>query len=544
MSVTIADLLKLPSLSNAEVVAGKSGLNKIVASISVLEYAEPTALQDELFDNNEFYGSEIVITGFVNIKDDVEAQCKSIKRLHEVGEVGLILYYVGIFLPCIDKKVIDLADELGLSIICMPKNRMDLRYSEVIYEVIEAILKDKMADTYLVSEMLERISLLPVHQRSMDTVLRMLSDRMTCSFYLADSDFGIVNMANWPIISNVKLSNIGEYYGYDFNKIPKEPVSVQINRDICICSYVIKNENALPLYFIIVKEDGMLSMEICRQAAEVVQLFINIWSQGHGNVGTEELVKAILNDEPMKMRRLAEILHIDVKSIHHLLLIQPEKAFADKSQLEKFNHRIMKKTKNIINKSFSVNLVGIYNDCFVIFLGNEKVTNSKEIIIESILHELEEQGEHIILVSNFGLENTTEVRNAYITCINNLKQARSVYPDKMAISLQELRFVKKCREIIAEGEGAVENALDILSPIENSDEEQKKELYDTLEIFLLDAGLSILKTSEKLFLHKNTIKYRIGKLNKKFNFQINKMPESYELYKAAGIRRLLRSNQK
>lgn len=544
MSVTIADLLKLPSLSNAEVVAGQAGLTKIVASVSVLEYAEPTALQDDLFKNNEFYGSEIVITGFVHIKDDVEAQCQTIRRLHEVGEVGLIIYYVGIFLPCIDEKVTKLADELGFSLICMPKNRMDLRYSEVIYEVIEAILKDKMVDTYLVSEMLERISLLPVHQRSMDTVLRMLSDRMTCSFYLVDSDFVSVNQANWPSISNVGLFDVGEYYGNDLSKIPKEPKQVYINRNVCICCQQIKNENALPLHFIFVKENGMMSPEICRQVTEVVQLFVNIWSQSHGNVGSEELVKAILNDEPLKMRRLAEILHIDVKSIEHLILIKPEKVLRENSELQKFNNRMMKKVKSIVNKYFEVSLAGIYNDSFVIFMGKEKVRGSREMTVESILHDLAEQGEEIVLVSNFGLKNTKEVRNAYITAINYLKQARLIYPDKRSVSLQELCFAKTCQDIIAAGEDAVKNTLSVLTAIENSEEEQENELFLTLETYLLDAGSSVTKTAEKLYVHKNTIKYRIAKLNEKFNFPISKMPECYELYKAAAIQRILNSTQK
>ena len=37
MSIMVSDLLKLPSLRQAEVVGGHRGLNKIVSSISVLE---------------------------------------------------------------------------------------------------------------------------------------------------------------------------------------------------------------------------------------------------------------------------------------------------------------------------------------------------------------------------------------------------------------------------------------------------------------------------------------------------------------------------
>ena len=81
MSVTVADLMKLPCLQEAEVIAGRAGLNRIVSSVSVLEYADVSKLSDELFKNNEFYGSEIVITGFINIKDDVDAQCSNIQRL-------------------------------------------------------------------------------------------------------------------------------------------------------------------------------------------------------------------------------------------------------------------------------------------------------------------------------------------------------------------------------------------------------------------------------------------------------------------------------
>ena len=44
MSVTVEDLLKLPSLGGAKVAAGKSGLKKVVTSISVLEYANPQML--------------------------------------------------------------------------------------------------------------------------------------------------------------------------------------------------------------------------------------------------------------------------------------------------------------------------------------------------------------------------------------------------------------------------------------------------------------------------------------------------------------------
>ena len=41
MSVTVADLFKLPSLRQAKVLGGERGLGKTVSSISVLESVDP-----------------------------------------------------------------------------------------------------------------------------------------------------------------------------------------------------------------------------------------------------------------------------------------------------------------------------------------------------------------------------------------------------------------------------------------------------------------------------------------------------------------------
>ena len=42
MSLTVSQLLKLPCLRHAKVLAGHRSLDRIVTSISVLEYATPT----------------------------------------------------------------------------------------------------------------------------------------------------------------------------------------------------------------------------------------------------------------------------------------------------------------------------------------------------------------------------------------------------------------------------------------------------------------------------------------------------------------------
>ena len=171
MSVTIADLLTLPSMRGAQVLGGARGLSKIVSSISVLESTDPSVLIDCLFPKDEFFGSEIVITGFLNALDDVECQCANMRRLAAGGEVGLILFYVGVYLQKVDQRLIDVADELDFVLITMPEGQRMLRYSEVLNDVMECIYRDRMDNESIVSEILGRVSKLPEHHRSINTCL-------------------------------------------------------------------------------------------------------------------------------------------------------------------------------------------------------------------------------------------------------------------------------------------------------------------------------------------------------------------------------------
>lgn len=121
MSVTVADILNFPCLKGARVVAGREGLSKMVTSVSVLEFSEANDLQKDILSSIEFYGSELVITAFAHIPTNVQQQCDNIRRLAAVGEVGMILYYVGILMPKVDQALIDLADQLDFVLIVMPE---------------------------------------------------------------------------------------------------------------------------------------------------------------------------------------------------------------------------------------------------------------------------------------------------------------------------------------------------------------------------------------------------------------------------------------
>ncbi len=112
-----------------------------------------------------------------------------------------------------------------------------------------------------------------------------------------------------------------------------------------------------------------------------------------------------------------------------------------------------------------------------------------------------------------------------------------IYPRRRMFTIGDLCFAKDCRTLIQGSEAALGDCLDPLSPVQKDNEEL--DLAETLAVFLLDADSSVTMTSELLYLHKNTVKYRIRRISNLLGHKPDKMPEMLELYKACAVRRLL-----
>lgn len=522
MSVKFKALLSLPSLREAEVVAGEAGLEKQVTSISVLEQSNVTKLNKGLFNQADQYGSEVVISGLMTISHDVDAQVQTIKHLHHEGEIGLILYYVGVFIPEVDQRLIEICNELNFPLIVMPKGEPSLRYSEVIYEVIEVIVRQEMEDASFSKQMLEQISKLPTSQRNADTMLKMLTDRTRSSIVLTDIRDQILNTETWPRINTLDLVYmISQTTNSDIQEV--EEVSI-VKRPIYH-----NGMEAMQLYMF--KENQPLTENMVKQTAEVVQIFMNLWGQNHEIVNTQELVKAILHDESVKMRRLGAILHIDVGSISNVWFIHVAKPA--------LRNEVMEWLKEELSLRFNVLLVELFGPTIAVFMDAGKMHENIETIAFEVSHHLQKEKVKHTIVQYLGMNTTTDVQAAYIKMEEHLAQVELLYPQQVIFTQLHFQFATECEKIIVEGERSIRQALVPLQPLM-----QHEELLDTLAVFLLDAENHYAKAGELLFVHMNTIKYRIKRINEIVHYSVTKLPESLTYYRAIAIWRLLKNTEK
>lgn len=524
MSVFVSDILKLPALHGAKLLGGKSALSRIVSTVTVLEYANPDILH-KVSHGNEYYRSEIDIGGFLNVPEDVELQVKCIRRMAEEGIVGLILYYVGIFMPKVDERLIQAADESDFALICMPENDITLRYSDAIYEIMELIFRDQDSQHSYVYDILDHVSSLSKEKQTIHTVLSMLSDELAASLILTDATRKILYQINWRDVKSDMVFSLED------NTIPVLdgiPIKYEENADYWMYRLSIKDRRKTGRELYILKKIRTLEEDQRSQAVELVRLAFSIWGNSYGEEVLEELVHAILKDDPVKMKRLAELFHVDTAAINTLWVIHGEKT-------DSISEAVVSELKNLIGVYTNIILDDYYENCYVIFSGGLKYKEEKE--LKEILLEKREKDHWQISVTYCGhMVNTTSVRNAYLLTQKNIKEVRYIFSHRVFYTLNEIEFMEECRFSIEKGEQSLEQ---ILAPIQCLKDMKQKELLDTLSVYLLDAELSVQKTGELLYLHKNTVKYRIQRIAELTGIHIGEMPGTIVLYKAVVVRRFL-----
>lgn len=403
MSITVRDCLSLPSLSSGKVVAGERGLDSIVTSVSVLEFDD--------YEDNFYIPNEIIITSFYCAKNNVDEQCKIIRHCKNNGDVALILFYSDVILKGIDNKLIQTADENNFPIIVLKGNDMGLVYSDVIADIMEAIITDRQLGKDL----------------------------------------------------EIKFKD-----GYSWEKN--------------IITYVLDSG---------FDEKDKFAKKIAPSASEFNSMLI-ISTKHNSSVFTLEqcaIVKKYLNK--------VGISHIaDVKDGDIIIILRNMK----------FHHDVTNTINNFIDKSWlNEHIENIYKifetTCDIVIFLFENITD------------IEDYGHDYRLMS--------KVKRDLFT----------IFPQKKLILPSHLRFSLECKDLYHNKT----SRTSILEPLMSN---SHNEIIETLATFMLDANFEVKRAAEIMYVHRNTILYRIKKASIILNEDISSWPFCHELYSAIAVWRL------
>lgn len=128
MKLTVRELLGMDKLSDARLIAGKTGLDREILSVNVMEVPDI---------DNWIHPGDLLITTMYPLRDQQAKIETLIPRLHSKGLAGLVVK-LHRYIDDLPRRTVEQADELGFPIIEIPS---DTSFIDVIQPVTSRILE-------------------------------------------------------------------------------------------------------------------------------------------------------------------------------------------------------------------------------------------------------------------------------------------------------------------------------------------------------------------------------------------------------------------
>ena len=521
MKVTINDCMEFGIFKDAKVVAGKAGMTNEVKSVSVLDICEVSD-----FDFTPCQKTEIFLTGFLGVRNDVEKQCEIMKAAAEKGCAAIAVFFVGNGIKKLDKKLLDLADDLELPLIKMPK---EATYSAAISEIMDRVLYGDNFRNSLISNTVFHLLNFEKHS-NFQSAVREAAINNDFQVILLSEDFNPIFTVETR--QKVKLADAIRQ-GKEKN-VERETSKTYtlIDVDGALTYWGLVNIGGEKYYMLIVdNEDSYTAGEITK-LAEIIELAMGMWKYTPERDAKSEFIKALIRGNKSLAYALQDEAKIQGSDIVCVFFSKGFKRETESQVFADFEKNtdleIMKITEEdetygmILNTVDDGNRSLQQNDCANLF-ATLKADKSARIFHVTGLNGIEGAGDAYKLIS----ESWAFVQN--------------VFPYKRVFTKYELTLVNNCINIQIQGGFVKKNYVELLEPFKEAGEHKGKQLLDTLETFVLDAGMNSSKTAEFMNIHANTVQYRLKKINEMLGVEITGNRVIPGLTMALALKRLERA---
>lgn len=504
MKITVADCLNMDAFKSCVVAAGKSGLDNIVRSLSVLDAADlATALA-----NNGVRG-QMVLTSFYAMQGNIPLQMDVLRGLSKKEVAAVVVFHGGNSFLTGKNPLIRIAEEEHLPLLLMPEDAHGL-YAPVMEEVMGRMLREDDGHSNLINNTIYHIMDFDKH-KGFRAALREAALKNDFQVALISKDFNpvlvIETRYRTTIAEAVKLMKRGP--------IHEDKLTFSFVDMNGVMGYWGSIDIAGEKYFLLLvdNEDCYSATEMTK-LAEIIEIAIGMWKYTPKRDLKTELIKALIRDNKSLAYSLKDEMNIPAEGIVSVFYTKGLDMRPDTPAMENFE----KQTKaEILRLQEGDESYGI----LVMEDTSPKRESEETAAVLALYDRLKESGKGVRIFQVTGLDGIEGAGDAFRLIGETWTFVESVFPYKRVFSKYEMVLVSTCIGIQVRSGMQKKNYSELLEPFRREMGEKKaNQLLDTLETFVLDAGMNSAKTAKFMGVHANTVQYRLKRINEVLGAEI------------------------
>lgn len=526
IGITLEKLLTLDMLKGAKILAGSNGLNNRITKVNVMEVPDIIEWVSE---------GEFLLTTAYSIKDNIKVLLELIPKLNKKGVSGLGIK-VGRYVNELPQNIIDLADKLSFPIIEVP---FCVSHTDVISGILTEVINDHMNMLLKIEEFNNEVMNIMIKGGNLKEIAQKLFDNIGNSLAICENIYD-----SYEIICDVTDKN-------EIEKVVKEHISQK---------YTGKNNKAV--------ENNKLYVDDIRGIkVERVTIPIVIENVEYGSIFIWKDKKALTPLDNMLIESYVHVIALDfVKklSLYNMESNYKQEFFDDLlSDNEKRQNKAIDRSKTFnYNKGFKHSVIVILlKDLFILNKANMDKTSFAQESISSLLFiigriakiqgakilYIDKSDRILIIFESNPNENNSSIKAGIVSFCEKLSDEilKKLNKDKFTIgigrsyeghwelwkSLDQAKLIVEnlnknstnnimhyddlgLYKILSfdglQGE-LIEFCNDTIKPLIEYDKINNSELIKTLKIYFECDG-NMKKISEKMYMHYNTIIYRLQKI--------------------------------
>lgn len=495
MRITVEECLTLDVFADSKVVSCRRKLDRRVRTVSVFD-------ENNIEDGIERNGlaEQLVLTHFWNISDDIEAQCRVVAGLGRKDVAGLVVFYNPGGIVAMDSKVVKAAEDNGLLIITIPDDE-SATYSAVTEQVLDKILYGHNYSDNIINNTI-------YHLMNFDKYSNFQSALHDAA---VNNDYQVVLMtAEFNPVLTVETRHRTTVDKAIILAKGQEVSHLSTFKRIVVDGVItywgsIEIGGVEHILMIADNKDNYSATEM-KKLAEVIELAMGMWKYTPKRDSRAEFIKAAVRGDVAFCYTLIDEAGLRDKTFVSVFYATGINNRESQSIIDKFKAGNNCDILPLIEENEYYGMV--YTDA-----DEDAWVDTKSAVL-NMYEDMKEGRKDVRIFHSTGIEELDNAVEGFRLINETWNCVEKVFPYKRVFTKYEMSMVFNCIEINAAAPELKRLYTALLEPFSRELSANKgRLLLETLETFVLDAGMNSNKTAEFMGVHNNTVQYRLKRIN-------------------------------